>query len=80
MRQTERLGNRDARFPVARAAAGVGEGEDANMPRIINVKDQIGETLENVFSNKSAMLARITFRVLPYLSKGRSKLQLKIRS
>jgi hypothetical protein len=44
MRETERLGNRDARLPVAWAAAGVGESEKANNVRTLKVEHDVRET------------------------------------
>jgi len=77
---SERAGliNRDACLPIARTPAGVGDGEDANALRIVDVKDQIWEAPQSIFSNKSTMPVRIAFRVLPNFNQSRINFRIKI--
>jgi hypothetical protein len=78
LRERTGLINRDARLPIARTAAGVGDGENADALRIVDVKDQIRESLENAFTNMSTAPTGIAFRVFANFNQRRNNFRVKI--
>jgi len=67
LRESGGLINRDAFGPLARAATGVGDGQNGDKIRIFDVKNQVGKALDPVFSSPRAVPTRLTLRILSYL-------------
>jgi hypothetical protein len=55
MREKAGLINRDACFPIAGTAAGVGDGEDMHTLRFILIKDDVWKTREHAAPESSLL-------------------------
>jgi hypothetical protein len=62
LRESGRLINRDAFSPIAGPAFRMGDGEDADVFREIEVEDQVGKAGNNIFAGTSIFPSRKTER------------------